>query len=376
VTATVTVQASAVTAASAADYPTNRVADPITRLLSTQINAGVTLTGNQVPQAVTFWFPLATNAGQYQGVGSYVMTGIGQSFPFMRLVPATTTNWYFYAMTGVINGDPNRLYSDGDLAAMGAFKSSVFGVGGLAAPSSSAVTGISATTIFANSDNAGNQWAELDHVAWTDPTDPNVWLVKFYVRETDSSGSPASDANGSWREWIEYQVLGGARTSAPGPWPKGDALAITYRASTDTHHYLQIQCVAVNRLSTNPGDWAGTDTASSVAQGSVIQQNFGLPPTGVLPSSVWPVPLNVILSPLNSPYTVSSPGVCVDGTLWLVFVTQDLFGAHVVTFGTGLYNPPLIDAVTNSAPLTSCTVTFQAVGGQWLKICEQLGFKI
>jgi hypothetical protein len=272
----VTVRAAAVTSCSGAEAGTPE-ADPLTRLVYTFVDGVPVLNGGQVPQNVTEWLSKDSGAN-WTWIGWSVMTSVGQSFRLRAPKPGASATWKVAFATGAIGGDPAKLIAAAALPAA-AVVSSGFPVGGLAAPGGGVVTSISAGTITGKLDlTTGWQWAELDGVNWTDPADVNSWLVKFYVRETDSGGTPAGDANGAWREWFEREVRGGARTTIG-----DDPLQITYRAASDTHHYLEIQCVAVNRLSTNPGDWAGSNTASSVAQGSVIRLNFGVLPAGQIP---------------------------------------------------------------------------------------------
>jgi hypothetical protein len=213
------------------------------------------LNGNQVPQNVTLWFPLATDPTKYQSVGWQKMTSVGQVMTESRLIPAANTTWKIYAMAGAISADGNKLYTDADLVALGATPSGTFTMAGIAPPQPNVVTGITVGSIIAMMDRtSGWQWAELASLSWVDPTDAS-WLVKFYVRETDSAGNAAPDAKGLWREWLESQILNpGGQTRKASPDVYGGVLQIAYRAASDTHHYLQIQCVAVNRLSTSPSD--------------------------------------------------------------------------------------------------------------------------
>jgi hypothetical protein len=206
----------------------------------------------------------------------------------------------------------------------------------------------------------GWQWPEFSGVSWTDPTDVNTWLVKFYVREVDAAHSPAGDGSGQWREWIQKQVLGtaggSARVSDPGPWPKGDALPITYRDTADTHHYLEVQCVAVNRLSTSPADWNGADTASSVAQGARGFLDFGVKPSGKIPLTMYdpmtqlpgvqvtdipgPAVGSMALScPISNGLTLASGQLtyCWDGTITNLPVDPTYAGCEItVKYGSGV----------------------------------------
>ena len=292
VTATVTVAASAVTAGFSASDSGTRTVDG-SRVMYGVVNFNPQLNGGIYPQNVTSWLPSVKDPSKYSPVGWAPMSGSGQVISVSRPVPASATTWHVYSAAGAIGYDANHDYSTAELAALGAVASAGFTMGGLAAPAASVVTGLSIGTILHQKDKtSGWQYAELTGVSWTEPTDASTpaghdspWLIKFYARNTDSGGTPApvtsTDTAGAWKEWTEKQVIppgGASRTTDPGPWPLGDAMAIAYR--TDAYHYIQVQCVAVNRASTSPADWNGSNTASSVAQGSVMQLDFGSLPAG------------------------------------------------------------------------------------------------
>jgi hypothetical protein len=282
-TCTVTVAASVVVAGFSASDSGTRTVDS-NRSVSAVINWTPMLGGGIYPQNVTSWLPSAKDITKYTCVGWTVMAGSSQVITTSRLVPAAAATWHVYCAAGAVPYDGSLEYSASDLAALGAVASAGFSMAGIPAPAGGTVTSITAGSITSMVDKtSGWQWAELMSLSWVDPTDPS-WLVKFYVRETDSAGNPASDAKGSWREWFESQIASpGGTTRYADTDVYGGVLEIAYRAASDTHHYLQIQCVTVNRLSTNPGDWAGSNTASSTAQGSVIQLNFGTLPAGLIP---------------------------------------------------------------------------------------------
>lgn len=280
VTKSVTVRASTVTGYTSVAEVTaaGRSAD-VNRSVYCTVGCVPTLNGAQYPQNVVY--AVSSDGTNFNVIGWDKVANDTQMLTCVRPVPATQeTGWKFAAKTGSWDYNAKRTYTKTELEAAGFYVSGPFTVNGLDTPGTNEVSNIALSTIYNRTDpENGRQWPELDHVTWTDPTGHKTWLVKFYVRETDVNGSPANDASGQWHQWIEKQVLGGARTSDPGPWPQGDALAITYRAAGDTHHYLEVQCVCVNRNSTKPTDWNGSNTAVCVAQGAAIRVDFGTLPT-------------------------------------------------------------------------------------------------
>jgi hypothetical protein len=369
-TATVTVEASAVTAVAAADYPTNRVADPITRLLSTQINIAPTLNGNQVPQNVTFWLPLATDPTKYQGVGWNVMVGASQSFPFMRLVPATTTNWYAYCMTGAILGDPNRLYSASDLVGLGATASSAFSVGGLGLPSATCVTtatiaaGVSGPNPYDVTRADGSHFVRIPGVTWTDPTDVNASFTRITVQCTDASGTPAPSNMGG-TEVVFYgpnDPIGD--TVSAGMARSTDPLEFDYNTGT-TYVYMQYRFYVMNRNATSTADWVPANGKSVLQTGAWSAAAYDRVLFGPLPSSATPAVVLTTNQTLTAATTISSPGTPSDGWIWKARIKQDGTGGWAVTWGTGVLFGPLVDAATNSAANSTSIISFVGFGGNW-----------
>src|ERR1017187_7888542 len=87
----ITIQRSYVTSVTATDSGT-RMVDDGTRLPNGLVNVVVALNGNQVPQMVNLWCPLATDASQYECLGPFKIETVGQTVQVRRLIASPLTH--------------------------------------------------------------------------------------------------------------------------------------------------------------------------------------------------------------------------------------------------------------------------------------------
>ena len=358
-----TVQASKVNSiTSQMEVVGSRVAD-VNRVVYFTASFVPVLNGNQVPQNVSYCF--SADGTNWTYVGWTKILQVGQAVTISRPVPATQqTTWKFAAKTGAVQWIGGTNYSTQNLTDNGfLIAGSPFTVNGLATPASNLVTGMSVGTITAKGPDptTGWQWAEFNGINWTDPpvtaAGAEAWLVKYYVRETNISGTPTGDDKGTWREVDEFQIIypgGQARTSIGKP-----PLQITYRKPTDpyvAYHYLQVQIVVANRNSTKPTDWAGADTTNSVAQtGGFFQLDIGTLPTGKIPLNMAD-PATVL--PGTQVTDVPAPPAGAGFALALTIVAGPSMATAQEVYGwTGTVTPP-----TNRANYYGCVLTQQWQG--------------
>jgi hypothetical protein len=274
--------ASSISSGTVTDNTSARTVDPITRLVSSQIEIQPYFNGSIVPQMCTYW--ISTSGTSWIGIGFEKITSVGQIIKCLRLTPSASSTWYVACCAGAKATSPVSIPTSSLPA--GCFAQS-FSITGLPLPSASAITTATVGAAVAMKDQDGHQWVSIPGVTWTDATDINAAFTRITVQCVDASGT-AAPANQGGTEVVfsgpndpigDLVSAGATRTT--------DKLEFDYNPSGSTYTYMQYRMYVMNRNATSTSDWS--DGTKSVLQttawsGAAYKRvSFGSLPAGAIP---------------------------------------------------------------------------------------------
>ena len=298
VTASVTVQASAVTGFTSAAETGVRYVDPTnaaTRLLSMTVGFVPIMNGAQVPQNVTYLIS-KDNAATFTWVGWQPMKSVGQQITFPELAPGAGQTWAVAAVAGAqLNGSVPITAANLTTLYPGAVVSNPFTVIGLSLP---AATLVSTLTVASGAGGSfpynvvrpdGSQYYSIPSISYTDViTDPNAFFFRVTAQDLDSSHNPI----GPEQPFFGSQV-GTASATQTSTALQGDYGTNGYNYTrTGNIAYVRLKLYACNRIDMTAYSFSDalcavkqTGIGSAAGYVDVLVATSGSMPPGAIPGA-------------------------------------------------------------------------------------------
>lgn len=276
VSASVTVQASAVTAVSGAFSASNNTVDPITRQVHAHPTFIPTMNAGIVPQVDAFW--LSQDGGTTYGFyGNVTINTVGQSFAADTIAPTTSQTWKFACLAGWFSYSSSVPIPAGSLPAGVVFSGNIT-ISALPLPSATDVTVLTVVAGVAgsfpyntsNPDGAGQYWC-IPNISYSDSgclSDVNAWVVSITAQDLSASKA-AVTTYGPKGTGEHVTGLGGLISQtgvtnyypAPGLEGEYDIYGLPYVRSSPIA-YVRLRVYVCNRADQSSNPWANSLAAT------------------------------------------------------------------------------------------------------------------